>query len=146
MQRTSLLVGLFLSVAGCGAAETNVEPAIGGHGVEMVAIVTRRAAGGDSIVIQIRNYGPDAVFVSRCGAGPLLLTQQLVNGEWIGGVQNFACPVPAEPGPIRLGVGDQLRETRLLNATGRFRFRTPVGTSADLADATQTVSNSFDVP
>jgi hypothetical protein len=145
MQRT-ILVGLFLSVAGCGTVETNVEPAIGAHDVEMVAIVTRRAAGGDSVVIQIRNYGPDIAFVSRCGAGPLLLTQQFVNGEWTGGVQNFACPVSAAPGPIRLGPGEHLLETRLIDAAGRFRFRTPVGTSDDLADASQAVSNSFNVP
>ena len=146
MQNTSLLVGLFLSVAGCGAAETNVEPAIGAHGIEMVAIVTRRAVGGDSVVIQIRNHGSGPAFVSRCGAGPLLLTQQFVNGEWIGGVQNFACPVSAAPGPIRLGAAEHLLETRLIDGAGRFRFRTPVGTSDDLADATQAVSNSFDVP
>jgi hypothetical protein len=145
MQRTSLL-SLILFVAGCGAAETNVEPAVAVHDVEMVAIVTRRAAGGDSVVIQIRNTGSGAAFVSRCGAGPLLLTQQFVNGEWIGGVQNFACPVPSAPGPIRLEAGGEVREARLIDGTGRFRFRTPVGTSIDLADAMPAVSNSFDIP
>ena len=147
MRGNGLFIGLFLSIAGCSATETNVEaPLVVARDVEMVATVSRRAAAGDSVVIEIRNAGSRTAFVSRCGAGPLLLVQQFVNGEWTGGVQNFACPVPAVPGPIRLAAGESISEVRLVDAVGRFRFRTPVGSVEDLSDATQAVSNPFDVP
>jgi hypothetical protein len=144
MRGNGLVFGLLFAAAGCSAATDTVGSI--SHQVEVVATVTRRSANGDSVTIQIRNTGTQAAFVSRCGAGPLLLMQQFVNGEWIGGVQNFACPVPAAPGPIRLEAGESISQTRVFDIAGRYRFRTPVGSSEDLSDATQAVSNPFDVP
>src|SRR5262245_18749258 len=104
MRGNGLMLGLLLTIAGCGAATTETI-GVSSHEVEVTATVTQRSSNGDSVVIQIRNSGTHPAFVSRCGAGPLLLMQQFVNGEWIGGVHNFACPIPAAPGPIRLNAG-----------------------------------------
>ena len=144
MRGKLLTFGLVVGLAGCSAATDAVGTV--SHDIEVVATVTRRIANEDSVTIQIRNLGTQSAFVSRCGAGPLLLMQQFVNGEWIGGVQNFACPVPAAPGPIRLNAGESISQTRLFDIAGRYRFRTPVGSAEDLSDVTQAVSNPFEVP
>jgi hypothetical protein len=142
MRGNRLVFGLLFAAASCSAATD----AVVSHEVEVIATVTRRSATVDSVSIQIRNVGTQPAFVSRCGAGPLLLMQQFVNGEWTGGVQNFACPVPTAPGPIRLNAGESISQIRVFDVAGRYRFRTPVGSVEDLSDATQAVSNAFDVP
>ena len=118
MRGNGLVFGLLFAAAGCSSATE----AVGSHDVEVVATVTRRTANEDSVTIQIRNVGTQPAFVSRCGAGPLLLMQRSVNGEWVGGVQNFACPVPAAPGPIRLEAGESISQTRVFDIAGRYRF------------------------
>lgn len=115
------------------------------HGVEMVASVHSHTSAGDSVTIRITNVGPRVAFMNRCGAEPLLLVQQFVNGTWTGGVQNFMCLAPSAPGPVRLAAGESITVVRVIGIAGRYRFTSPVGEMEDLSDATQTFSNAVDV-
>ena len=115
------------------------------HGVDVIATVTGHGADGQSVTIKITNSGNADAFLSRCGSGPLLLVQRFVDGEWIGGVQNFACPAPSEPGPVRLGPAVSITIVRVFGEAGHLRVRVPVATTQGLSDVSQAVSNGFDV-
>jgi hypothetical protein len=115
------------------------------HGVDVVATVTGHGADGESVTIKITNTGDADAFLSRCGSGPLLLVQRFVDGEWTGGIQNFACPAPSEPGPVRLGSTVSITIVRVFGEAGHLRVRVPVATTQELSDVSQAVSNGFDV-
>lgn len=147
MRSTSLpLIATLVLTAACSASlATAGGPAGSTHGIELVASVGSHSADGDSVTIRISNVGARTEFLSRCGAEPLLLVQQLVNNVWTGGVQNFMCPVPTAPGPVRLAPGESITVARVFSIAGRYRFLSRVGEMEDLSDATQAASNAFDV-
>jgi hypothetical protein len=145
MRLKSLVAIVVLTVACSSSMATAGGPNGSGDGITIVASVVSHTSAGDSVTIRISNVGSQTKFFSRCGAEPLLLIQQFVNGVWTGGVQNFMCLVPAAPGPVRLAPGESLTAARVLSVAGRYRFITPVGAMEDLSDATQTPSNAFDV-
>ncbi len=142
-----LVLSLVLASSACSATlMTGDADGIPANGVELVATVQSRASSGDSVTIRFTNTGTRTAFMSRCGAGPLILVQTFVGGEWTGGVQNFACVTPAAPGPVRLEPGESLVVATILSEPGRHRFRTPVGNLEDLSDVTQAASNAVDIP
>ena len=98
------------------------------------------------MVITFANTGVQTAFLSRCGAQPLVLTQQLVNDAWTGGVQNFMCPVSTEPGPVQVAAGASLQVLRFFSDRGHYRFLVSVGTTPDLRDAEAATSNAVDIP
>jgi hypothetical protein len=116
------------------------------HSVSMTATNVATVANGDSIVIQFTNTGAATAFVSRCGSGPLLLEQQVIDGGWAGGVQNFMCTTPSAPGPIELAPGATLTVTRTFSAAGRYRMIAAIGATQTMDDASTAFSNPFDVP
>lgn len=115
------------------------------HGVDVVATITGHTADGESVTIKITNNGDADAFLSRCGSGPLLLVQRFVDGEWIGGIQNFACPAPTEPGPVRLGPTASITIVRVFGEAGHLRVLVPVATTQEFSDVSQALSNGFDV-
>ena len=145
MRLESLLATLLVAAACGGSVTTAGGPEGSGRGIEMVASVVSHTSAGDSVTIRMTNTGARTEFLSRCGAQPLLLMQQFVNGVWTGGVQNFMCVAPSAPGPVRLAPGETITLGRVLSVAGRYRFTTSVGEMEDLSDATQTVSNGFDI-
>jgi hypothetical protein len=111
------------------------------HGVQIVAAVTSHSAALDTITARVTNAGADAVFIPRCGSGPLLLTQQFVNGVW-SDAENPTCPAGSAVSPIQLDPGLTLVAVRVVTQTGRFRFVTTVGQSEDFSQSTRATSNS----
>jgi len=143
MRLTSTLSSLVIFATACSSASG---PATSGlPPVVAVNAVGTRVANHDSVTITITNLSGGDVFLLRCGQGPRLLTQQHIGELWVGGVQNFMCPVPAAPGPVRLAPGNQIVLTRVFDVTGRYRVLVTFGTSDDLADAATAYSNGFDV-
>ena len=140
MRLTSSLSSLIILATACSSA---TDPTTRNVVVNAVGV---RVADRDSVTITITNGSDGDVFLLRCGQGPRLLTQQHIGELWVGGVQNFMCPVPAAPGPVRLAPGKQIVLTRVFDVTGRYRVLVTVGTSDDLADAASAYSNGFDVP
>ena len=51
------------------------------HGVQIIAAATSHHAAVDTVTARLTNTGDRAVFIPRCGTGPLLLSQQFVNGK-----------------------------------------------------------------
>jgi hypothetical protein len=146
MMRLESLLATLLVAAACGGSVTTAGGPDGtAGGIEMVASVVSHTSAGDSVTIRMTNTGTRTEFLSRCGAQPLLLMQQFVNGVWTGGVQNFMCIAPSAPGPVRLAPGETITMARVLSVAGHYRFTTSVGEMEDLSDATQTVSNGFDI-
>ena len=60
------------------------------HGVQIVAAVSAHCTALDTVTARVTNIEHRAVFVPSCGSGPLLLTQEFVNGAWTDG-ENAAC-------------------------------------------------------
>ena len=144
MRLTSRLSSLVFLATACSSAVDLTTPSPSPNVV--VNAVGVRVADRDSVTITITNGGVGDVFLLRCGQGPRLLTQQHIGELWVGGVQNFMCPVPAAPGQVRLAPGGQIVLTRVFDITGRYRVLVTVGTNDDLADAASVYSNGFDVP
>jgi len=145
--------GLSLLAIGCasdrptGLAQVpaSADGSISAAGVAIIGVVTGRSAAGDTVALRFVNSGPDTAYIPRCGADPLVLTQQFVNGTWIGGVQNFMCIAPSAPGPVRLDPGASVTVIRVVQA-GRYRMTASVATKADLSNALPVVSNAVDAP
>jgi hypothetical protein len=114
--------------------------------VSITATIVGTVASGDSVIVHIANTGSRAAYISRCGAGPLLLVQTFVDGSWIGGVQNFMCPVSVPPGPVEVAAGSSIDIARVFSANGRYRFNVGVAGNQDLSDVTIATSNGFDIP
>ena len=144
MRLTSILSGFVLLSIACSSA-TDVPTSSASANV-VVDAVALRLADRDSVTITITNAGDRDAFLSRCGAGPLLLTQQLIGELWAGGVQNFMCPVSTAPGQVRLAPGERIELARVFDIAGRYRVLVMVGTNDDLTDASRVYSNGFDVP
>jgi hypothetical protein len=119
------------------------------HGVQIVAAVgtqfTAHGAALDTVTARVTNTGARAVFIPRCGPGPSLLKQQLVNGRWTD-VANEACAAGAAPDPIQLDPGLTLVAVKVFTESGRFRLVTTVGDSEDFASSARSTSNSFALP
>ena len=115
------------------------------HNVSISATLGGRSPLGDSVTIHIHNDGPDTAYLPRCGAGPLILAQQFMNGVWNGGVQNFMCVAPTATGPVQLFPGGSIDQVRVFQA-GRFRITVSVATTSDLSNSVPAVSNAFDAP
>ena len=133
-----------LALSGCTVIITTgiFSDASTSHGVQIVAAVATHGAALDTVTARVTNTGARAVFVPRCGSGPLLLTQQLVNGTWTDG-DNPACPPSSAFSPIQLDPGFTLVAIRVLAQSGRFRFTTTVGETEDFRNSARTTSNSF---
>ena len=131
-----------LVALGCSADLTS---GISADGVVISASVGGRSELGDSIHVHIANTGIDTAYLPRCGSGPLLLSQQFVDGAWIGGVQNFACVAPTEPGPVTLPPGGSVDAVRFFSS-GRYRMLVSVARRVDLSDVARALSNAFDAP
>lgn len=151
MRNESLCVLIAVGLAACSAAPTanldNSAPsltAVPAMGVAVSAAVAGRSANGDTVRITIRNSAPTARYLVPCGAGPLILVGQVLNGVWTDPVKNFACPAPVLPSTsvIRLATGDSAVIVRLLSIPGSYRFVAFAGGRADLADAARTTSNA----
>jgi hypothetical protein len=115
------------------------------HGVQIVAAVASHGAELDTVTARVTNTSARAVFVPRCGPGPLLLTQQFVNGTWID-VANAACPAGDALYPITLDPGLTLVAVKVFTASGRFRLVTTVGATEDFSSSGRSTSNSFSLP
>jgi hypothetical protein len=144
MRVTSSLSSLIILATACSSA-TDLTTSSPSPNVVVTAVGVR-VANRDSVTITITNRGVGDAFLLRCGQGPRLLTQQHIGELWVGGVQNFMCPVPAAPGQVRLAPGEQIVLTRVFDVTGRYRVLVTVGTNDDLADAASIYSNGFAVP
>lgn len=144
MRLTSSLSSLIMLATACSSTTDATTPSLAPNVV--VTAVALRVADHDSVTITITNGSADDVFLLRCGQGPRLLTQQHIGELWVGGVQNFMCPVPAAPGQVRLAPGKQIVLARVFDVTGHYRVLVTVGTNDDLADAGSVYSNGFDVP
>jgi hypothetical protein len=153
MRNFAFCAGLSLLAIACasdratGVAQVpaSADGAISAAGVAISGTVTGRSAAGDTVALRFANSGPDTAYIPRCGADPLILTQQFVNGSWIGGVQNFMCIAPSAPGPVQLNPGATVTVIRIVQA-GRYRMTASVATKADLSNAMPVVSNVVDAP
>jgi len=153
MRKFAFCAGLSLLAIGCagdrmtGVAQVpaNADGALSAAGVSIIGTVTGRSAAGDTVALRFVNSGPATAYIPRCGADPLVLTQQFVNGTWTGGVQNFMCIAPSAPGPVQLNPGTSVTVIRVVQA-GRYRMTTSVATQADLSNALPVVSNTIDAP
>src|SRR5690349_13297644 len=112
--------------------------------VQIVAAVTAHGSALDSVTARVTNTAARAVFIPRCGSGPLLLAQQFVSGAWID-APNAACPAGSALNPIELDPGLTLETVKVFTDPGRFRIVTTVAESEDFSSATRSVSNSFAV-
>jgi hypothetical protein len=112
--------------------------------VTATATVGGQSAAGDTVFLDLTNTGATTAFFPRCGNEPLVLTQEFVNGVWVGGVQNFAC-VTSTSSAFALAPGAHIRVLRLFSASGQFRFMTNCATVPDLKDTSPCFSNPFDV-
>jgi hypothetical protein len=153
MRHFAFCAGLSLAAIACasdratGVAQVpaNADGALSAAGVSIIGTITGRSAAGDTVALRFVNSGPETAYIPRCGADPLVLTQQFVNGTWIGGVQNFMCITPSAPGPVRLDPGASVTVIRIVQA-GRYRMTASVATKADLSNAMPVVSNAVDAP
>ena len=114
-------------------------------GVQIIAAVTAHGTTRDTVTAHVTNTGARAVFLPRCGSGPLLLTQQFVNGTWIDGA-NVACPAGEAVNAIELDPGLTLVTIKVFAEPGRFRLVTTVGETEDFSSSARTTSNSFALP
>ena len=115
------------------------------HGVQIIAAVASHGTTLDTVTARVTNTGDRAVFVPRCGTGPLLLTQQFVNGKWID-VANAACPAGDALSPITLDPGLTLVAVKVFTESGRFRLVTTVAETEDFSSSARSTSNSFSLP
>jgi hypothetical protein len=115
--------------------------------VTATATVGGQSAVGDTVFLDIANNGNATVYFPRCGTEPLVLTQELVNGVWVGGVQNFAClNTGTTATSIPLSPGAHIKLSRIFAASGEFRFVLNCATVPDLKDTSPCISsNPFDV-
>ena len=114
--------------------------------VTAIATVGGQSVAGDTVFLDLTNTGATTAFFPRCGAEPLVLTQEFVNGIWTGGVQNFACVTPTTTSTVfALAPGAHIRVVRLFSDSGKFRFLTNCATVPDLKDTSPCFSNPFDV-
>jgi hypothetical protein len=173
MRKWSLLFAVLTASSACSRdvsgtpadlPSTNLIGAKGG--VTIAATVVSHTTSGDSVTIHIANTGTQTAFLPPCGPGPLLRLQQFLNGNWIGGVQNFMCLSSPTPGPIRLAPGASIDVSREFGAAGdqlspgvpgtyvqvntstagRYRFIITVFAHEDLSDPSTAESNGFDIP
>lgn len=114
-------------------------------GAVLTAKISGHSADGDSVFVDVANLGTTALFLDRCGADPLMLLQQFVNGVWTGGIESISCLTSPE-GPVKLAAGAHLTVVRVLSTPGRFRFLARAGTLPDLSDVAPVTSNAFDIP
>ena len=115
------------------------------HGVQIVAAVTAHGSAVDTVTARVSNTSTRAVFIPRCGSGPLLLTQRFVSGSWTD-AENSACPASSTFSPIQLDPGGTLVAVKVFDTPGRFRFVTTVGQSEDFTDGARSTSNAFALP
>jgi hypothetical protein len=115
------------------------------HGVQIIAAVSSHNTVLDTVTARLTNTGARAVFIPRCGSGPLLLTQQFVNGGWTDAA-NAACPAGDGLNPIELDPGLTLVTVKVFTEPGRFRLVTTVGESEDFSNSARSTSNSFALP
>jgi hypothetical protein len=146
--RSVLLVaaGLALSAAACSRDLTSGMPGpVTSHDVAITTRLGGRGPIGDTVTIHIANTGTSAAYFPQCGNQPLLLTQQFVNGQWIGGVQNFMCLSSVVPGPVIVPPGGALDVVRVYQP-GRYRVSVSVASDFNLSDPTPALSAAFDAP
>jgi len=136
---SSLLV---LTIAACG---DDITAPMSAHGVSITVTQSGIDAYGTTMSVRIANGASSTAFLIPCGAGPLLLVQQLVNGRWQSQPIALLCPAPLMPGPLTIAAGDALVVTRSFSLPGRFRLAVDVGTSSDMNDGEDATSNSFDI-
>ena len=115
------------------------------HGVQIIAAVSSHHTVLDTVTARVTNTGARAVFIPRCGSGPLLLTQQFVNGGWTDAAI-AACPAGDGLNPIELDPGLTLVTVKVFTEPGRFRLVTTVGESEDFSNSERSTSNSFALP
>lgn len=144
MRFTPILSGLVLFGAGCSPA-SELPPSYALPDVVVNAIAIR-LGGRDSVTFTVANEGGRDAFLLRCGAGPRVLTQQLIGELWVGGVQNFMCPVAGAAVEVRLAPGERIEFGWVFDGAGRFRVSIVAGIDEDLADGKTVYSNAFDVP
>jgi hypothetical protein len=146
MRSVLLMAGLALSAAACGSDLTSGMPGpVTSHDVAITTRLGGRGPLGDTVTIHIANAGTSAAYFPQCGNQPLLLVQQFVNGQWIGGVQNFMCVASVVPGPVIVPPGGALDVVRVYQP-GRYRVSVSVASDFDLSDPTPALSASFDAP
>jgi hypothetical protein len=146
MRSVLLVAGLALSAAACGSDLTSGMPGpVTGHDVAITTRLGGRGSFGDTVTIHIANGGMGAAYFPQCGNQPLLLTQQFVNGQWTGGVQNFMCLSSVVPGPVILPPGGSVDIVRTF-PTGRYRVSASVATDFDLLNRMTALSAAFDTP
>jgi hypothetical protein len=145
MRSAVLSAGFALAALGCADLTSGTTNGVGSHDVTITASVRGHNQIGDSVTFHIANAGTDAAYISRCGSEPLLLAQQFVDGAWTGGVENFMCMAPSEPGPVVVPAGGSIDIIRFFQQ-GQYRMIVAVAGKLDLSDATQALSNVFDAP
>ncbi len=146
MRSMLLAAGLALSAAACSGDLTSGIPGdVVSHDVAITARLGGRGPDGDTVTIHIANGGTGNAYLPQCGTQPLLLTQQFVNGQWIGGVQNFMCVMSMEPGPVIVPPGGSVEVVRIFQP-GRYRVSVAVASNFNLSDATSALSDAFDTP
>ena len=135
---------LSLALSGCTVIITTgiFSDVSSSGGVRIVAAVTAHSAALDTVTARVTNTGARAVFIPRCGSGPLLSRQQFVNGAW-SDADNPTCPAGSALNPIQLDPGLTLVAASVLTQAGRFRFITTVGESEDFSNSARATSNSF---
>lgn len=135
-----------LAMSGCTVVITTgiFTDVASSSGVQIVAAVTAHGSMLDSVTARVTNTTAHSMFVPRCGAAPLLLAQQFVNGTWID-APNGACPAGSALGPIELDPGLTLVTVKVFTDPGRFRLVTTVDDSEDFSSAMRSTSNVFAV-
>lgn len=147
MYLTAAASAISLALSGCSVIITTgiFSDVSTTHGVLIVAAVATHGTALDTVTARVTNTSTRALFVPRCGTGPLLLTQKLVNGAWID-VENAACDAADALQPIELDPGFTLVTVKAFTTGGRFRFVTSVGETRDFSTSAQTASNTFALP
>lgn len=146
MRSVLLGVGLAVSAAACSSdLRSGVTGPVGSNGVAITTRIGGRGSSGDTVTIHIANGGTANAYLPQCGNAPLLLTQQFVNGQWIGGVQNFMCLASIEPGPVIVPAGGSVDVVRIFQP-GRYRVSVAVATDFNLSNPTPALSGAFDTP
>lgn len=138
--------GLALAAAACSSDLTSGVPGpVVSNGVAITARVGGQGPIGDTVTIHVANGGTANAYLPQCGNQPLLLTQQFVNDQWIGGVQNFMCVASLEPGPVIVPPAGSVDVVRIFQP-GRFRVSVAVATDFNLTNPTPALSAAFDTP
>jgi len=135
-----------LAMSGCSVIITTgiFTDVASSSGVQIVAAVTAHGSTLDSVTARVTNTADRAVFIPRCGSGPLLLAQQFVSGNWID-APNAACPAESALDPIQLEPGLTLVTVKVFTSPGRFRLVTTVAESEDFSSGARSASNAFAV-